>query len=219
MASVEALEKALKFHELPLTAKTTRLINKYCRLLWAANERLNLTRHTDVDTFVARDLMDVTQAASLLPENQEVLDIGSGGGVPGLVLAMIRPDLEVAVCESVGKKANVLKEFVEQLELPVTVYHDRAEAVLDDMRFHCCLARAVGPMWKLLTWLDGRWLNAHRLLTFKGPRWVEEVTEAKTRGLTKKLLIKPVASYPLYSTDKDADPLESLIIEVKRVIH
>ncbi len=214
------LEQALDHHEMRFSPSVVKSLNDYCRLLWATNERMNLTRHTNYETFVARDLTDVMQLSELLSEDQDILDIGSGGGVPGLVLAIVRPDLNISVCESVGKKAKVLQEFVDQLGLSVTVYNDRVERLLqdDETRYHCCVARAVGPMWKLLTWLDGKWLLAHRLLAFKGPRWVEEVTEAKARGLTKKLLIKPVVKYPLYSTDKDAEPLDSLIIEAKRAL-
>ena len=212
------LKASLEAHEIQLSTKQTKLIRQYCKMLWEANQNVNLTRHTDSATFVARDLADVLKLSQLLPENQEILDIGSGGGVPGVVLALVRPDLEISLCESVGKKAAVLKSMIEKLELPVVLYHDRAEKVLQDMRFDACVARAVGPMWKLLTWLDESWLNAHRLLAFKGPRWAEEVTEAKSRGLTKGLIIKPVAKYPLHSTDQDAEALNSFIIEAKRAI-
>ena len=212
----QRFQTALDSHEMQFTTKQIRQLLKYCRLLWTANQTINLTRHTSFETFVARDLVDVTQLSRLLPETQEVLDIGTGGGVPGLTLSIIRPDLEISVCESVGKKAAVLKDMVEQLELPVTVFHDRAENVLEDLRFDCCTARAAGPMWKLLTWLDGKWLHARRLLAFKGPRWVQEVTEAKQRGLTKGLIINPVAKYPLHSTDENADPIDSFIVDVRR---
>jgi 16S rRNA (guanine527-N7)-methyltransferase len=210
------LEAALQAQGLELPPRARRQLNRYCHLLWQANRGVNLTRHTNFQSFVSRDLVDVMQLSAVLPENQEILDIGSGGGVPGLVLALIRPDLQVSLCESVGKKAAILADFVEQLQLPVAVHHDRAEDLLDDLRFDACVARAAGPMWKLLTWLDGRWLQARRLLAFKGPRWVQEVTEARHRGLTRGLLVKPVAKYPLHSTDPQAPPLESLIIEVKR---
>ncbi len=215
MAEVN-LETALQEHQIDLTVQQTKQMRRYCGLLWEANQRLNLTRHTDYGTFVARDLTDVMKLAGLLGSEQEVLDIGSGGGVPGLVLAIVRPDLEVAVCESVGKKAAFLQSTIEAMDLPVSLHHDRAEKVLEDLRFDVCTARAVGPMWKLLTWLNQNWLHAHRLLALKGPRWAEEVTEAKARGLTKGLIIKPVARYPLHSTDEDAEAIESFIIEAKR---
>ncbi|MGI9516722.1 MAG: 16S rRNA (guanine(527)-N(7))-methyltransferase RsmG [Pirellulaceae bacterium] len=209
-----SLRESLQQQEFEFSRKTVKQLAKFCELLWEANQHVNLTRHLDYATFVARDLVDVMRLSQLIDENQEVLDIGSGGGVPGLVLAIVRPDLQISVCESVGKKAKLLKSFVDTLELPVAVFHDRAENVLDDMSFDCCMARAVGPMWKLLTWLNGRWLSARRLLALKGPRWAEEVSEAKTRGLTKGLVIQPVARYPLQSTDPQAEQIDSFIIQV-----
>ena len=58
-------------------------IDRYCALLWDWNSKLNLTRHTDFDTFVSRDVVDSLELAKLLSANEEVLDVGSGGGVPG----------------------------------------------------------------------------------------------------------------------------------------
>ncbi len=210
------LEEALALHQFEMTKATRHKLRRWCELLWEANQRMNLTRHTDWSTFVGRDLTDVLELSKLLDEGLQVLDIGSGGGVPGLVLAIVRPDLDISVCDSVGKKAEVLKSFCETLQLPVTVFHERAESVLKQYAFDCCVARAVGPMWKMLTWLDGRWADARVLYTFKGPRWREELTEAKERGLTKRLVATPVARYPLHSTDPNAPPIESFIIRVMR---
>jgi 16S rRNA (guanine527-N7)-methyltransferase len=214
--ATSSLEEALAACEIELASATRRKLKRWCELMWDANQRINLTRHTDWSTFVARDLTDVLQLSNLLDENLEVLDIGSGGGVPGLVLAIVRPDLKVTVCDSVRKKANVLKSLCEALQLPVAVFPERAEAVLADLGFDCCTARAVGPIWKLLTWLNGHWADARKLYTFKGPRWREELAEAKQRGLTKRLLATAVARYPLHSTDADAPPIESVIVRLMR---
>lgn len=215
-STARSLEEALASHQIELTRATRKQLRRWCELLWAANQRMNLTRHTDWSTFVGRDLVDVLELSKLLDDGKRVLDIGSGGGVPGLVLAIMRPDLKISVCDSVGKKADALKTFCETLPLPVTVFHERAEKVLKEQGFDCCTARAVGPMWKMLTWLDGRWAEARILYTFKGPRWREELTEAKERGLTKRLVATPVARYPLHSTDPNAPPIESFIIRVMR---
>ncbi len=148
-------------------AQSTRL-EKYCRLLWAENERLNLTRHVDFDTFVARDLNDVLQVSTLLRPEEEVLDIGSGGGVPGIVLAILRPDLDVCLCESVGKKAQALSRMTAALELPVKLQHCRAEELLQEQRFDAAVARAIGPLWKICHWFHDHLLSMGRLLAFKG---------------------------------------------------
>ena len=83
-------------------------LEQYCQLLWSRNRHLNLTRHTDYEKFVSRDLLDTMELSSLIPPSMEVLDVGSGGGVPGIVLSIIRPDLEITLAESVTKKAEAL---------------------------------------------------------------------------------------------------------------
>ena len=94
-------------------------VRQYCVLLWVKNEQMNLTRHTTWDQFVSRDLMDTLQLSPLIPSGSLVLDVGSGGGVPGLLLAILRPDLKLTLTESVGKKAAALGEFASALDLDV----------------------------------------------------------------------------------------------------
>lgn len=212
--SSQSLDEALSAHQITLPAAICRQLGEWCQMTWEANTRINLTRHTTWSSFVGRDLVDVLQLSALLPENTEILDIGSGGGVPGLVLAIVRPDIRVSVCDSTAKKARLLDEFSKKMKLSVRVFNDRAENVLDEEGFDCCTARAVGPMWKLLSWLDGRWANARKLYAFKGPRWRDELGEAKDRGFTRRLLVTEVARYPLHSTDPSAPPVDSVIVRI-----
>jgi len=79
----------------------------YCQLAWDWNSKINLTRHTTAELFVQRDLLDSYQLSKLLQPNEEILDLGTGGGVPGILLAILRPDLDVSLCDSVAKKAKV----------------------------------------------------------------------------------------------------------------
>ena len=105
-------------------------LQHYAHLVWAWNERINLTRHTTWDLFVGRDLLDSIHLASLLELNEQVLDLGSGGGVPGIPLAILRPDVKMSLAESVGKKSKVLDEIISDLNLPVNVYAARGEDLL-----------------------------------------------------------------------------------------
>src|SRR4029453_1444907 len=150
---------------------------------------------------VSRDLADVLQLARLLNSGEEILDVGTGGGVPGVMLAIIRPDLRVALCDSVGKKATAVQPIIAELGLEVPGYPVRGEELLEDMRFDAVVVRAVGPLWKLLTWFKSGWNSMRRLLVIKGPKWTEELAEAKRRGLVRNLEVKPAAVYPLAGTE------------------
>ena len=115
--SADSLEAALARHQIELPPDRVALLDRYARLLWDWNEKLNLTRHTDYEKFVSRDVVDTRHLAQLLHHAESVLDVGSGGGVPGLLLAILRPDFQVHLTEATGKKARVLENMIQELGL------------------------------------------------------------------------------------------------------
>ena len=193
--SPDDLSAAIAQHELSVSPEDCERLCRYTELLWDWNNRINLTRHTDVDSFVSRDLVDTLQLSAHIADGQSVLDVGSGGGVPGIPLAIIRPDLTVALAESTGKKANVLTSIVQKTGLNVTVYSARAEDVLKQQQFDVLTARAVAPIRKLLFWLQRRSSAFGRLLMIKGPRWIAERDEAKAEGLLENVSLEVIHEY------------------------
>jgi 16S rRNA (guanine527-N7)-methyltransferase len=200
--------------ELPSEAPATALeqLEEYCRRLWDWNEKINLTRHTNFDLFARRDLLDACKLAKLLEPGEDILDVGSGGGVPGIVVAILRPDVQVSLCDSVGKKAKVLDDIVERMKLPIPVHALRVQAVLEDYRYSSLVARAVGPLEKLCDWLKNDWHNFDRLLALKGPKWIEERGAARHRGLLKGIELRRLVSYPMPGTES-----ESVILQLRRL--
>lgn len=190
-----SLKKTLDQYEIEVSDEAYPLLKHYCHALWEINKEFNLTRHTSYEKFVTRDLVDSIELAKLIQEGAEVLDVGSGGGVPGMLLAILRPDLRVALTDSVGKKANALGQIAEHLNLPVEVYRCRAEDLLEDFRYDVTTARAVGPLKKFGIWFADVWPSVGRLLAIKGPKWVEEQAAAEEEGLLKGIQIKVLSEY------------------------
>lgn len=207
----ESLNAALDEVGLSLPPEQRDQLDHYRGLLWQWNEKLNLTRHTDFRTFASRDIVDSVQLSRLLGTGEQVLDVGSGGGVPGIVLAILRPDLDLCLCESVGKKAKVLDRIVADLGLPIAVHHGRAEGLLEEFGFDTLVARAIGPLWKVCTWFEPHWHAISRVLLIKGPRWLDERAAARERGLLKGLELRRVAEYPMSGTSSS-----SVIVELTR---
>lgn len=202
----EAFKTALDQFGLELDESLGESLQQYAQALWRYNEQINLTRHTTWDLFVTRDLRDCLQLAQLIQPGEEVLDMGSGNGIPGIPLAMLRPDIDVALAESVGKRARVLDELVTELNLPVPVYAARGEDLLEDFRFTTIVSRAVGSLLKFCRWVEPHWGQFDRLLLIKGPKWVEERGEARHHGVLKGLELRVVATYPLgMATSGSAD--------------
>jgi 16S rRNA (guanine527-N7)-methyltransferase len=200
----EKLSDVIARHKIELPHAQTALLERYCEILWQWNEKINLTRHTDYEKFVARDLVDSLAFAEFLKPGEKVLDVGSGGGVPGVVLAIVRPDLKVSLVDSVGKKAKVLGDIVQQLGLQVPVFHNRAEELLKAEKFNTLLVRAVAPLKKLLHWFQPFWKSFDRILVLKGPAWVEERAEARHVGLLKNLALRKLKTYPLPGTESES---------------
>ena len=186
-------------------------LDAYCRALWSLNEQINLTRHTNYDLFVRRDLLDTYQLAAFIPPNEEVLDLGTGGGVPGIPLAILRPDLQVSLCDSVGKKSRAIDGLVRQLKLPIPVHAARAQDVLEDQSFDTVVTRAAGSITQLCNWLQEYWHCFNRLLAIKGPKWVEERGEARHRGVLHGIRLRRIHGYKMPGTKS-----ESVILQLEK---
>lgn len=203
-ASAEPLRAALVEHGIELEDRQVARLAEYCGLLWDWNRKLNLTRHTDYSKFVGRDLVDSLAFAHFLAPNEKVLDVGTGGGVPGLVLALLRPDLRIWLCDAVGKKAAAVADMVRRLGLNVPVIHGRAEDLLGPAVFNTLVARAVGSLGDLLKWLRPHWESFDRLLVLKGPSWIQERGEARHLGRLRNLALRKLTSYPIPGTGAES---------------
>jgi len=125
-------------------------------------------------------------------------------------LQILRPDLRVALAESIGKKAQALGTIADTIGLDMEIYHCRAEDLLQDFRYDYTTARAVGPLVKFCTWFEDVWPSIGRLLAVKGPRWIDEKNAAAEKGMLKNLDLRVVAQYPTPGTD-----WESVILQIK----
>lgn len=158
-------------------------LHRYLDLLLDANTRMNLTRITDR---AAAEVQHVGDALTLMPHlppgEFRLADVGSGGGVPGVPLAIVRPDARVMLVESKKKKAAFLKAAVAELGLAnVSVSEWRAEEVgRSNSRetFDVAVARAVATLDWLAEWCLPLVKRGGKLLAMKGTRAAEEAPAA-----------------------------------------
>lgn len=129
----------------------------------------------------SRHIPECEAFAGLLSGPGPVLDLGAGGGLPGLVIAILRPDLEVHLLEATAKKAAFLEETATTLGLSVQVHHGRAEAMARGplrAAFDIVTARALAPLERLVGWAAPYLAPGGRLYAIKGERWATEVEAA-----------------------------------------
>ncbi len=135
-AAREELERLLEIDApgiaATLPAGFAAAAERYVGLLLDANARLNLTRVTEPDAIARRHLLDALSALPLLDARapSSALDLGSGGGVPGIVLALARPGIAWTLVDSVGKKCDALRAFADALGIgSMAVIAERAEVL------------------------------------------------------------------------------------------
>ena len=117
----------------------------YLALILRWNRRINLTAIREEDGILRRHFVESIAVARALPEGiHTLLDFGSGAGLPGIPIALCRPEIEVTLAESQGKKAAFLREALRALSLQATVHSGRAEALQE--YFDCVTLRAVDRM-------------------------------------------------------------------------
>ena len=119
----------------------------YLELLTRWNARLNLTAIREPGQIILRHFVECAFAAQHLPaEIENSLDFGSGAGLPGIPIAICRPEIRVTLAESQGKKASFLREAVRSLDISAEVYGGRVEEMPRDRIFHAVSMRAVEKM-------------------------------------------------------------------------
>lgn len=126
-----------------------------------------------------RHILNCVAVEAMIPEGSSVCDVGSGAGLPGLVLAIARPDLEVELVEPLLRRTTFLTETIDALDLDnVTVTRGRADDLHGVRRYDVVTSRAVAPLTRLLEWSMPLVAPEGVLLAMKGSSVADEIQEA-----------------------------------------
>jgi 16S rRNA (guanine527-N7)-methyltransferase len=183
----DAARDALQRLQIALDDHQLDQLDRYLTLLLETNQQVNLTAVRDADAAWDRLIIDsltVLPALDDLPTGARIIDVGTGGGLPGIPLAIARPDLHVTLLDATGKKCRFLEAAVQALELPHTrVVQGRSESLAHQAEhrqtYAAAIARAVGPMNVLLeltlplVGVAGD--PPGRVIAMKGPRAPDEL--------------------------------------------
>jgi 16S rRNA (guanine527-N7)-methyltransferase len=154
----------------------------YVQLLLEEGDRLGLTAFREAEPIWRELIDDSASAAQLLPQGGKVIDLGSGGGCPGIVLQVLRPDTQFTLLEANGRKCGFLRRVVESLQLPTQVIQERSEILAHQSAhresYDVVTAKAVAAMPTLVELALPLLRVGGLLLAYKGPQAQQEVDQA-----------------------------------------
>ncbi|MFE0651551.1 16S rRNA (guanine(527)-N(7))-methyltransferase RsmG [Streptomyces sp. NPDC059534] len=154
---------------------------RYAELLADAGVKRGLIGPREVPRLWERHLLNCAVLSEAVPEGVTVCDVGSGAGLPGIPLALVRRDLKITLLEPLLRRTNFLQEVVELLGLDhVTVVRGRAEEMLGKITpVHVVTARAVAPLDRLAGWGVPLLRPYGEMLALKGDTAEEEINGAR----------------------------------------
>lgn len=154
------------------------IAERYAELLAETGVDRGLIGPREADRLWERHLLNSAVLGELIPRSRRVLDVGSGAGLPGIPLALARPDLHVVLLEPMARRVAWLQEVIDELGLAISVHRGRAEdpPVRDALgHSHVVTARAVAPLSRLARWCLPLVAPGGRLLAVKGASAEQEV--------------------------------------------
>ncbi len=179
------------------------------------NSHTNLSAIRDKDAIWQKHIIDSLAPLSFMELSGRLLDIGTGGGFPGIPLAIARPELRVTLLDSVGKKIKACDSFIHDLQLKNAVAHQaRAESLHRDSAwrksYDIVTSRATAYLPTLLAWAEPFMKKDGQLLVYKTPSQ-EEMNDGVKMARSLKLKITNLYTYELEGQERQ-------LLQFKRVL-
>lgn len=160
------------------------LFYDYMKYLLDWNEKINLTAIKDEKEFIIKHFVDSLTISELVGDNKRIIDVGTGGGFPGIPLKLSKENLNVTLIDSVNKKIMVLNDIINKMNLEnIEALHVRAEDLAQNREyresFDIAVSRAVSNMNTLVEYLLPFVKVGGYVICMKGPGYEEELNSSK----------------------------------------
>ena len=210
LKSIEVRQICLE-NDLEISDFQWKLLEKWAVMLMVANQQVNLISRKNTDLLWEKQILHCLSLLVFrkIEEGADICDFGTGGGLPGMILAIVRPDLRMTLMDSSQKKIFVLQQMIEKLNLTnVQTVSGRGEELGKQsswcQRFTFMTARAVAPLIDLVRWTSDLRKPDSVLHIFKGGNIKDEVTEL-TRvisGIKVKKSLMVLKGYPHFAENQ-----------------
>lgn len=169
------LKEGLQQLGLALTSEQQQLLLSYVGLLHKWNKAYNLTAIREPEAMIERHLLDSLSVVAYI-QGHNIADVGTGPGLPGMVLAIVYPEKQFTLMDSNGKKTRFLQQAKQELGLEnIAIYNGRVESYPQQQSFDTVISRAFASLNDMLTWTRTLGAAEARFLAMKGAYPVQEL--------------------------------------------
>lgn len=216
---ISILKKEAKNRNIELTDKVLERFELYKNLMLEWNEKMNLTAITDEYQIIMKHFIDCLEITKYMNGNEKVIDVGTGAGFPGIVIAIYFENINITLLDSLNKRLIFLEEVVKKLNLKnVNIVHARAEefAHKDEYRnkYDLVVSRAVANLSNLLEYDVGYLKLNGKLLLLKGDNVNDEINTSKN---TFNILGCKIENIYDYEYDVNGEIFNRKVLEIKKL--
>ena len=182
----DLLEKSLKKLNIEFNNEQIQKFNAYYELLIEWNNKINLTTITEYDDVVSKHFIDSILICGFIDlSGKKIIDIGTGGGFPGIPVKIISPDTDIVLLDSLNKRVNFLNEVISELKLEkIEAIHGRAEDLAHDKnlrgKFDYSISRAVANLSTLSELCIPFLKKGGTFISYKSENTDEEIKDAES---------------------------------------
>lgn len=196
----EMLCKECKLQNIEINEDVIQKLSIYKDLLLEWNEKMNLTAITDEYEIIVKHFVDCLECSKAIKDEKKIIDVGTGAGFPGMVLAIYYPDIEFTLLDGLNKRLIFLQEVVDKLGLTnVKIVHGRAEEVvrIDNLfnYYDASVSRAVANLPVLLEYVSPYVKVGGYSIVMKGDSVEEEIKLAQNALKTLNLKVDEKINY------------------------
>ena len=213
----EYLTEGLNKCNIQITEEQTEKLLLFMDIVLRENKKFNLTAITDEKEFIEKHIIDSALSIKYIKNEGKLIDIGSGAGMPGIVIKILKKDLNILLLDSLNKRVNYLNNTIKELNLNnIEAIHQRAEELSHDdeyrEQFDYVTARAVASLNVLLEYTIPFIKKESSFIALKGSKGEEEIDQSKNalNILSCKIIKNHKEKLPYSLSNRD-------IIEIKKM--
>lgn len=166
--SEKLLLSGLELLECNMSDQQLGQFNAYYEIYTQWNAQMNLSAITEEEDFVVKHILDCASALPFFLGGKRILDLGSGAGLPGMVLKILSPDMDITLSDVIEKKVNFLKAASKHLGLDLPIYNSSQEKI--EREFEILTCRAFAALEKIVKLSKKYLVKGGEILAYKGTR-------------------------------------------------